>query len=286
MSEAIEMRPAVLRRLAAMVLGDHPYSGIFPNRSHRQIWPFFDDLLVETHDEVGTRPVRAEGFIRQLAMPYVGSQRDASRCEFTPDLAKAISALVDPAEFLHDDSLDHATALAKLSEVLVTNGLKVRPRDTGSGFHATPIPMVDAQVDEGTPIAASARQPVPGLKAARTRLVVPGGSRADTQATAAPDGNLSVKPLFKLPALREVQPLRCGVLMPFGGMFDELYRNELHPVILQAGFSPLRADEMWKNVAVVDDIFHLIFTSGILVADLSGRNANVFYELGIAHMLG
>jgi hypothetical protein len=37
---------------------------------------------------------------------------------------------------------------------------------------------------------------------------------------------------------------------------------------------------------VIQTIVSLICQSGIIIADCSGRNANVFYEAGIAHMLG
>jgi hypothetical protein len=47
-----------------------------------------------------------------------------------------------------------------------------------------------------------------------------------------------------------------------------------------------RADEVWKNSAIIQDVFDLIFTSSIIIADLSGKNPNVFYEVGIAHTLG
>ncbi len=37
---------------------------------------------------------------------------------------------------------------------------------------------------------------------------------------------------------------------------------------------------------LVNDIVALIARSKVVVCDLSGRNANVFYEVGIAHTLG
>lgn len=47
-----------------------------------------------------------------------------------------------------------------------------------------------------------------------------------------------------------------------------------------------RADEVWKDSAIIQDVFNLIFTSSIIIADISGKNPNVFYEIGIAHTLG
>lgn len=48
----------------------------------------------------------------------------------------------------------------------------------------------------------------------------------------------------------------------------------------------LKADDIWENSTFIQDIFELIFTSKIVVADFTGRNPNVFYEVGIAHTLG
>lgn len=36
----------------------------------------------------------------------------------------------------------------------------------------------------------------------------------------------------------------------------------------------------------MEDVWRGINEAGIIVADLTGRNANVFYETGIAHTLG
>lgn len=48
----------------------------------------------------------------------------------------------------------------------------------------------------------------------------------------------------------------------------------------------IKADDIWENPTFIQDIFELIFTSRVVVADFTGKNANVFYEVGIAHTLG
>ncbi len=52
------------------------------------------------------------------------------------------------------------------------------------------------------------------------------------------------------------------------------------------GFQCLRADDIWDDSTVIQDVFSLIFRSHIVICDFSGRNPNVFYEAGIAHTLG
>jgi hypothetical protein len=75
----------------------------------------------------------------------------------------------------------------------------------------------------------------------------------------------------------------CFVMMPFGDWFDRYYQEIYVPAIKEAGFEPVRADELFTTGSVVEQIWDQIEKSKLLLADLSGRNANVFYELGLAH---
>ena len=52
------------------------------------------------------------------------------------------------------------------------------------------------------------------------------------------------------------------------------------------GLDCMKADDIWENSTFIQDIFELIFTSKVIVADFTGKNPNVFYEVGIAHTLG
>lgn len=75
----------------------------------------------------------------------------------------------------------------------------------------------------------------------------------------------------------------CFVLMPF--------RTELSPVYAavqracaNAGYQCLRADEIDQPGAILVQIMGQIAEAGAVVADVTGGNPNVFYELGIAHV--
>ena len=74
---------------------------------------------------------------------------------------------------------------------------------------------------------------------------------------------------------------KCFVVMPF--------KNELEPVyekILRAtheNMHTIRADDFYQNGNIMKDVIQKIYLSDIIIADLSARNANVFYELGITH---
>lgn len=76
------------------------------------------------------------------------------------------------------------------------------------------------------------------------------------------------------------------VLMPFGGNLDAVYREHIIPVVRGHSLSIARADDLFTNHAIMDDIWTSILRSRIVVADCTGRNPNVFYELGVAHTVG
>ncbi|MBI1381465.1 MAG: hypothetical protein GC161_10310 [Planctomycetaceae bacterium] len=86
----------------------------------------------------------------------------------------------------------------------------------------------------------------------------------------------------KEPRIREFLDT-CFVMMPFGEWFDRYYTDIYMPAIKDAGFEPIRADELFTTGSVVEQIWEQIEKSKLLLADLSGKNPNVFYELGLAH---
>lgn len=75
----------------------------------------------------------------------------------------------------------------------------------------------------------------------------------------------------------------CFVMMPFGDWFDRYYQEIYIPAIREAGFEAVRADELFSTGTVVEQIWEQVKKAKVLLADLTGRNANVFYELGLAH---
>jgi RNA polymerase sigma factor (sigma-70 family) len=78
----------------------------------------------------------------------------------------------------------------------------------------------------------------------------------------------------------------CFVLMPFGPPFDRYFANIYKPAISDAGLDPARADDLFRPSSILHDIWHHVRTARVLLADLTGTNSNVFYELGLAHAIG
>ena len=77
----------------------------------------------------------------------------------------------------------------------------------------------------------------------------------------------------------------CFVIMPFGGWFDKYYEDIYCPAISAAGMTPKRADDLYRPSNIVQDIWTYTKKAKIILADLSNKNPNVFYELGLAHAL-
>lgn len=76
----------------------------------------------------------------------------------------------------------------------------------------------------------------------------------------------------------------CFVLMPFKERFNEIYKQAIKPTV-EEKFTCLRADEIFSANVVIQDIQQYIQQAKFLIADLTGRNPNVFYELGLAHAI-
>ena len=76
------------------------------------------------------------------------------------------------------------------------------------------------------------------------------------------------------------------VLMPFAPEFDDIYRLFLHPTLTECGFDVKRADDITSQQNILRDVINGIVDRDLIIADLTGANPNVFYELGVAHALG
>lgn len=76
------------------------------------------------------------------------------------------------------------------------------------------------------------------------------------------------------------------VLMPFQERFFCVYEDAIQPALNSAGLRGMHAGEVFDNREIVEDIWESISKARLIIADVTGRNPNVFYELGICHTLG
>ncbi|MGE0608989.1 MAG: hypothetical protein AB7O62_17975 [Pirellulales bacterium] len=79
---------------------------------------------------------------------------------------------------------------------------------------------------------------------------------------------------------------RAFVIMQFSEPYDSLWEEVIRPVAKNAGFDPHRADDVFRPGVILQDIVRGIKGSDVVIAEVTPKNANVFYELGYAHALG
>ncbi|GLR77196.1 hypothetical protein [Aliivibrio sifiae] len=82
-----------------------------------------------------------------------------------------------------------------------------------------------------------------------------------------------------------VDATKVFVLTPFNSEFDYQY-DIIRATVSDFGFKCVRGDDSKLSSSILSHIVSEIANSKIIIANLSGRNPNVFYELGIAHALG
>jgi hypothetical protein len=78
----------------------------------------------------------------------------------------------------------------------------------------------------------------------------------------------------------------CFVMQPFAPPHGDYYEKIFKPAIEKTNLQPVRADaEIFATGKIIDQVWRGINAAKVLVAELSTRNPNVFYELGLAHAL-
>ena len=77
------------------------------------------------------------------------------------------------------------------------------------------------------------------------------------------------------------------VIMPFGESWsNNVYDNLFVEGTKGAGFSVVRGDEIPRIGHLDDNVWRSITQAGVIVADVSVPNPNVYYEIGLATALG
>lgn len=82
-----------------------------------------------------------------------------------------------------------------------------------------------------------------------------------------------------------LDPQLCFVLMPFASSFQPIYDDHIRPVVESAGLKCQRVDEVAGTNSITWDIWERVNRARLLIAELTGQNPNVFYELGLAHAI-
>lgn len=90
--------------------------------------------------------------------------------------------------------------------------------------------------------------------------------------------------IFRLPK-EHVDATLAAAMMPFSAEFNFVFAA-LQSAAVASGMRCLRADNIWDDDVIIQDVVKLIGTARVVICDLTDKNANVFYETGIAHAIG
>jgi hypothetical protein len=86
----------------------------------------------------------------------------------------------------------------------------------------------------------------------------------------------------------ETEPQECFIIMPISdqpgyepGHFTRVYRDIIAPACEMAGLKPCRADEDTSTNIIQHGILIKLLNAPVAICDLSSRNPNVMFELGL-----
>jgi hypothetical protein len=89
----------------------------------------------------------------------------------------------------------------------------------------------------------------------------------------------------------DANPPLCFVISPIGGdetqtrkWADQTIKHLIEPAVEEHGFKVLRADQDDRAGIITTHIIQRLVSAELVIADLTGRNPNVFYELAVRHV--
>ena len=84
----------------------------------------------------------------------------------------------------------------------------------------------------------------------------------------------------------------CFVIAPIGGPetptrrhSDQVLRHIIRPAVSQLDYNPVRADEIAEPGVITSQIMQRVIEDDLVIADLTGLNPNVLYELAVRHAI-
>jgi len=140
--------------------------------------------------------------------------------------------------------------------------------------------LIITEPAEGTDWSTVKIKPSPGLAQVQHAL----GFSLRQLASTTTD-TLSVTPYFGRP-LECSERLDVFVLMPFATTLTDVYTDHIKKVADSLSLIAKRGDDFFSAHHVMADIWQAIWFSRVIVADCTGKNPNVFYEIGVAHTIG
>lgn len=231
-----------------------------------------DRLLEYTVDEV-----------RQYIAPAAGEARGEVKVDRLLNLPTLIMPetsfhLNVPKLFMPETGVDDEPQIARVGHV--TNMNKSR---YGYTFTFVPNPAIAPIPSPKIEAAAAALGIISDWEFHRTHWAV---KDVDLYRVLDQEIAARAKPkVFQFPTSESFESDLVAVMMPFDAGFTPVYES-MKAGVEAAGMRCLRADDIWERDHILDDVLSLIWRARVVIADLTGKNPNVFYEAGIAHTLG
>ena len=101
-----------------------------------------------------------------------------------------------------------------------------------------------------------------------------------------PEGGRGFDPASFRRTVRDAVETFAFVLMPFASEYQDIYQNVVKRMVEDAGLTCMRADDLYDPSWIMDDVRRCIRQAKFLIGDLSDRNPNVLYEVGMTHAIG
>ena len=242
----VKLKPNIIDQLASMICGDPPYDDNFPYRSSSYLTAFFRGLDLDYRHDGSTRRLWVSEVLEEL-----NKKPDLNEEFPSAELKKVIEFLLDPTNFMSSDT-NHDLAINQANQLLKSQSLTIeKDRRTDN---VTLCKITDGFISTSSDVK-------------EVKRVI----------TFSPS-------VFGVPDKPTVDEL-VSVMMPFSMEFDDVLET-IKNACSDVGMLCYRADDLWNNSTIIQDIFELIYCSSVVIVDFSGKNPNVFYEVGIAHTLG
>jgi len=101
------------------------------------------------------------------------------------------------------------------------------------------------------------------------------------------DGWLRVSPIFGEPQRQTQFKSDVFMVMPFREQFDGVYNNIVRPLMTSLNLTIKRGDDFSSvKGSIMQEVWSALNACRLVIAETTEVNANVYYELGIAHTLG
>jgi hypothetical protein len=101
------------------------------------------------------------------------------------------------------------------------------------------------------------------------------------------DGQIKVKPIWGEPLRRSQFASDIFMIMPFREPYNSIYETLIRPMAEELNLTIKRGDDFTSTQgSIIQEVWSALNACRIVIAETSEVNANVYYELGIAHTLG